>query len=239
MNTHSTLYTIALLTSTLSTQAAITISHTAADDVMLRESAATTSQEGGHRNLIGGQGATGEFVTLYRFDLSDLYSTYGASGATINSVSFDLGDSMKYSGIDSTTTIELRAYDFDFDAATATWNNPTGSGSDTTSGGTLGTILATLTISNTDAEGSFVFTSSPEFTNYLQTIYDNGDSTVIFRASSDIATVDDNAFIRTDQGSVTGDGLGELIIDATAVPEPSSSALLGLAGLGLILRRRR
>ena len=44
-----------------------------------------------------------------------------------------------------------------------------------------------------------------------------------------------------DGNSHTGDkwGLTELAIEGTAVPEPSSTALLGLGGLALILRRRK
>ncbi|MFC4992334.1 PEP-CTERM sorting domain-containing protein [Rubritalea tangerina] len=230
---HYLCLTSALLTSAEAAQAIL--NHTSADDVFIRESAPDSLQA--ERNIFGGQGAGAQFVTLMRFSLSELTTATSGSPVIIDAVSLDLGPSMSYSGISSSFTADLHTYT-NFNASNATWNDPDGSGfADTQAGGSVATLLSQENFNNAMVEGSFNFSSSSAFVHYLQTAYDNGDSHIYLRLSnqSDTST---NGFLRTDHGSVTDTGNASLQVSYTAVPEPHTSALLGLAGLSLILRRK-
>lgn len=230
--------TFAALVATSLTSQAIVITHTAADDAMLRASQPTTLQTG--RNIYGAQGSLGsQFVTLQRFSLADLSTDSGGGPIVITSVSLNSGTAISYSGVNTSGSFTLRAYTA-FDSADATWNNPDGSaGLDPVAGGTLGTLLATETFSVSNTEGSFIFNSTPALVAFVQNAYDNNQD-VNFRLGLDLTQSSiPNSIPRTDFGSNTGEGTGLLDIQYTAIPEPSSTALLGLAGLALVLRRRK
>lgn len=241
-----TLVTLLCVTAGTSHADVVTISNSASDDVFLRQSAPATAQENSgtpHRNLFGGQGTTTQFVTLMRFSLADLYAAVGP-GATVSSVKLDLGSGTTFGGLNSDFVGELRAYT-NFDAATATWNDPDGTGgNDATAGGTFGTLLGSLTFNGTN--GPYAFDSSPDatngaaFTNYVRTQYEASGASgyVYFRLGSAASTSGLNAYLRTQPN---GDGQSKLIVTTAAVPEPSVYGLLGAGTLiGIAgLRRRR
>jgi hypothetical protein len=69
-----------------------------------------------------------------------------------------------------------------------------------------------------------------------------GGSDLVFHRNT--ITADNSEFdgvqkIRFDFGNTEASGTGYSEIDVFAVPEPSTTALLGLGGLALILRRRK
>ena len=72
----------------------------------------------------------------------------------------------------------------------------------------------------------------------------NGGSTKVTLTDLDISGIQ---YIKFTANLITGNGNGQVFIwreidvegTATAVPEPSSAALLGLGGLALIFRRRK
>ena len=164
------------------------LTHTGADDIFLRESAPTTAQ-GDTRNLIGGQRTAAQFVTLMKFSLADVYADLGATGGTITNVQLDLGPAMTSGDGNDADYFEGNLYQYtDFDAATATWNDPDGTaGSDATAGGTLGTLLGTETFDARDWPNDVAqaFSSTSALVGYLQAAYDAGDAEVFFRLGND------------------------------------------------------
>ena len=227
----------ALTVGTAANADVITLTHTGADDIFLRETQAGTNQ-GDTRNLFGGQGTDQGFVTLMHFGLADLVTATGGAAITINSVTLDLGPAMTSGAGLGVTEYDgnLNAYTA-FDAATATWSDPDGSaGADATAGGTIGTLLSTGTFTIADTSPTTrTFSSTAALVSFLQSAYD-GTTDVDFRLGAADDSV--NAFLRTDAGAVTGTGQATLVVDYTVVPEPGSLALLGLGGLMLVRRRR-
>lgn len=91
-----------------------------------------------------------------------------------------------------------------------------------------------------------VFTADDSYFYGLTTETVTAGSTITLSGTSVAATAADPGFVDPESGQydiVIGGNLGELRsspgISIAAVPEPSSSALLGLAGFALILRRKR
>ena len=83
---------------------------------------------------------------LLDFDVSDITDAVTSTGGgnydnlTIQSATLTIYERRAPSA--TIGTIDVRSYDFDFSESTPIWNNPAGNGSDTTPGGTLGTLLA-------------------------------------------------------------------------------------------------
>ncbi len=232
-----TITTVVALAAMVAVSGAAVITHTGADDIFIRESQPTTNQ-GDDRNLFGGQNAAAQFVVLMKFSLADVYTELGATGGTISSVQLDLGPAMT-SGAGSADYFEGNLYQYtDFDAATATWNDPDGTaGSDATAGGTFGTALATETFDARDWPNDVAqaFSSTSALVGYLQTAYDAGDAEVFFRLGNDGTDVGVNAFMGTGYGDVTGTGQATL----TVIPEPATLGMVaGFGGAILFIRRK-
>lgn len=92
-----------------------------------------------------------------------------------------------------------------------------------------------------------VSTDDVSYDNVATVFYDptsDGGSTKVTLTDLDISGIQ---YIKFTANLITGNGNGDVFIwreidvegTATAVPEPSSAALLGLGGLALILRRRK
>lgn len=102
-------------------------------------------------------------------------------------------------------------------------------------GGAIGGSGVTIDI--LDATSGLIFTAktaAEAVSQYSGFISVNGAAS-IFGADPLVLEAGDNAFIVENGAS----GADNVTVFAVAVPEPSSAALLGLAGLALILRRRK
>ncbi len=146
-------------------------------------------------------------------------------------------------GAGNGTSIKIDAmeYDFDFIETAATWNNPAGDGSDTTPGGTFGTLLSSETFDPSVENNLVTFGSSTAFIDAVVAALDT-DNTINLLLARDGSG--GSVFARF-QSNLNGvqPSPAELVIDfdILAVPEPASLAvwaLLGLIGAGYALRRR-
>ncbi|GAA5494936.1 PEP-CTERM protein-sorting domain-containing protein [Rubritalea squalenifaciens DSM 18772] len=102
--------------------------------------------------------------------------------------------------------------------------------------GNSGTASITLDIfQGSDSSGSSIFSGSVTSTDDVQDTWHSASFTPVFNNSTDIfvqLTIEDNM----SAGQMAIDNLS---IDVAAVPEPSSTALIGLVGIGFIFRRNR
>lgn len=99
---------------------------------------------------------------------------------------------------------------------------------------------------NTDAQGSATFAGATSNFVMAPDTGTSGTSAAQVFATGGVAAryvrleITDNYFGTAPMtGGGSRVGIGELRFDVSAVPEPSSTALLGLGGLALILRRRK
>ena len=172
-------------------------------------------------NLVDGSGLSGALGSeVHTANLADSWVTTDSSGAGGGADFFGPG------GIGATETVQL---DFDlggsFDlTATNTWGY---SFFGTTNSATGITVSYSTDGTNFSAAENITLTSAARETNTLNAL--SATTHVRFQFTDNL-------------GAGNRVGLGEVQFDGVAVaavPEPSSTALLGLGGLALILRRRK
>ncbi|MFT5129946.1 MAG: hypothetical protein ACI8W8_003575 [Rhodothermales bacterium] len=107
------------------------------DAVYIRKNQATTNQNNDPDDelLVGYTNDNTELRGLLEFDLSDIYA-----GDQIDAASLVLHTG---GGLSASITINVYQYDHDFDETSSTWNAP--GTADATTGGTLGTLLSSVT----------------------------------------------------------------------------------------------
>jgi hypothetical protein len=125
------------------------------DAVYIRESQPTANQNGDpdQESIVGFTNDDKELRGLLEFDVSDI-----PLANTVNWVSLVLRTG---GGLSSSITINLYEYDYDFDETTATWNSPDSGGSDV-AGGTLGSLLTSVTF-NPTVSADITFGTSAAF----------------------------------------------------------------------------
>ncbi len=188
-----------------------------------------------------------ELRGLYQFDVSAIASDVNTLGGgnfanlTINSVTLTL---FERRGLTQSFQIDVYSYGFNFNEATATWNNPAGDGSDLTVGGTFGSLLTSgavaFTATTADNE-SFTFIDSAAFRNALFNAAQGDGSLELMLDRTGSPAAGQTGFLSfssDEQGGGTGLRRPTLSFDYSVVPEPSA-ALLGGLGLIALLRRRR
>ncbi len=209
-----------------------------ADSTYIRQSWEDTPQDGDgdKENLVGFLTSSDEMRGLFEFDLSEIQ----AWSDEVAHVELVLTTRPNQAGSGS-PTVAIHEYGFDFVEAAATWNDPAGDGSDSTVGGTLGTLLASATFNATDQGLAVTFEDTPEFRAAVAAALNSPDQTLRLLARQ---TSSGNSYVRfqNEEFDWSGDLSGRpLLIVHMAVPEPSSLLLacLGLAAVGLIRRRQR
>ncbi len=208
---------------------------------------ANQNTDGDIEDIVGWNATTGELRGLYQFDVSTIVNDVNTTGGgnfanlTINSVTLTLFE--RRERLATSFQIDVYSYGFNFNEATATWNDPDGvAGGDATAGGTFGTLLTSGTVSFGTAgadNDSFTFADSPDFRTALFSAA-AGDGSLELILDRPGATTGSSflSFSSDEQGGGAGLRRPTLTFDYTVVPEPSV-ALLGGLGLIALLRRRR
>lgn len=181
--------------------------------------------------LIGEVSTADEMRGVFSFALTDPL----LAGATINSISLLLTGERQDASSSGTMTIGLHEVTTSFTSSVDWVHTTHDTPSWTAAGGDFGSVLATVS-ADTD-----VFGAGDVHTYASAALTSAGAANVggTFSLLAKNQSVDATRSIFFYEAA--GGALVEprLIIDYTVVPEPSSTALLGLGGLALILRRRR
>jgi hypothetical protein len=203
------------------------------DAVMIRQG---NDNFDGQPIIIGRNQGNKLYRGLFEFDISAISAT-----DQIDSVTFDLTTLSGSVGINNVggagalTTFNVYTHAFDIDETTATWDNP---GGGAPAGGTLGTLLTSASFDVEQTGQTHTFGDSAAFqTAVSDALADDGILRLII-ANNDEAFLSSHDFARFEDDTA-GSAAPKLSVTYNAIPEPSTTALIGLGGLALILRRRK
>ena len=196
-----------------------------------------------HSQIIAGSNTSfGPLRGMLQFDLTALGSLNPGSIDSVELV-------MHYSGNTGTSdSLTLDLYSTQaFVATAATWNDPDGDGdnSNDTDGGSLDSLLSSLTFDPSGVPNDYTFADSANFRTSVSNALAAGDKTLHLLMLDQNENTSSQSFGRWDSAdSATAANYPELIINysETVVPEPSALALFGFGVVPLLLhsiRRRR
>jgi hypothetical protein len=192
------------------------------DEGMIRENnPAVTSSTLIAGDNVDGPSDGGPLRILANFDLSTV-----PIGATINSVSL----SVTTNGVGANNTGGSSTFSFDLTqlSGTSLPASPGWTGAGATASIALGTVISSGSVDISSSGNTLTFASNTPFESYIGSGAGSSlNFSIMLQGEDDV----DQQFGRFSSPSLT--------VDFTAVPEPSSTALLGLGGLALILRRRK
>ncbi|WAC21544.1 PEP-CTERM sorting domain-containing protein [Luteolibacter sp. SL250] len=222
-----------------STQAAV-ISLTPAADRTIRGEGTSSADDG--TLIIGYNNNSYALHALLSFTLAPITLGPGES-IVVTGVTMDVRLATTPGLGNGALTVTLNDYGFSFTESGAIWADPDGNGNsatgDTTPGGTAGTPLSTITVSNpgSTSDVARTFGSSSAFVADVQSIIGTGGELNYIMTSN---ATSDSFFTRlvSSEGATAG-YRPTLVISYEVIPEPSAAMLAGLAGLGFMARRRR
>ncbi len=189
-------------------------------------------------NWVGQLSGGGDLRTLYSFNLSSV-----PTGATFSAASLKISSNFQDSSNASDTEVLTFGADLTstttFNPATVTWNTQP----------TPGTVLSSISVTSAKngsggTTGASTFASSTAFVTAIQNAYASGGQTVYFSLKATDENITGHTtnryifFTNSNEESVSPALRPELSL-TYAVPEPGSLTLLGVAGMGLMARRRR
>jgi|GEM_PF-3914767 len=206
---------------------------------------------------IRGEGASGpNDDTLIIGYNNGTYALHALLNFTLAPIPLNPGESIVVTGVtmevrvattaglgDGNLIVTLNDYGFSFTESGATWADPDGDGNtatgDITPGGTIGTPLSNITVSNpagtTNVPRSFG--TSAAFVADVQSVIGTGGELNYIMTSNATSL---NFFTRLMSSEhATAENRPTLVITYDVVPEPSAALLAGLAGIGFLARRRR
>ena len=167
-----------------------------ADSIYIRADQANSNADGDGdlENIIGRVG-NNALRGLYAFDLSAIAAQDPCGNAEIESVTFTQTTRSRDggSGQGGAVMADLLLYGFDFDESLATWNAP--APGDGTPGGTLGSVIASVTLDPSVAGGTAVTISSPGLNAAVSAALSQPDQTLRMMLKLQTETGGGNNFI--------------------------------------------
>lgn len=173
----------------------------------------------------------------FSFDLSSL-SLGPTENVVVNSVTLQGTTRSGTAGSGSSLAIDVYEYGFNFSRAAATWNDPTAgvADDDNTAGGTFGSTLLSQVTMNPGVTGTAItFSDTAAFRTALAAnLNDDATFNLIMKGTNPTGS---NLFARFQDLDNTSPFT--LTADVSVVPEPATMSLIAMAGLALMLWRRK
>lgn len=178
------------------------------------------------------------YRSLFEFDLSAIRTAAAGNNAiTINSVQLDL---VRGTGTGSgNITVNLNASARDFIENQATYTDPAKGTADSpdAAGGTLGTTLSSATFAP-GVTGALTFSNTTDFSNAALAAVTTGDGFLRFIANAPAAEANPTAplyarFLRDEDATIANRPRLTVDYTVTPVPEPATSAMMGLGMLAI------
>lgn len=212
------------------------------DAVTIRSAFATTNQNTSDQVIVGVTAGNETLRGLLEFDISTIAASDDIDSASLT-MTVDSG--LDDIGADS-ADFNLYTYGFDINEAVSDWNDPDGNGvdgtGDTTAGGTLGTLLSSVTFDPTDAGLEVTFADSAAFRAAVENALAGDGILRLILAKASEATSSAHEFTRFfAESDDTAANRPRLLINhsaSTVIPAPAALPA-GLALIGLIAARRR
>lgn len=218
--------------------------YTGTSDAIVREDQPTVIQyagtSGNQQLLAGSIGTSGKKAhSMLSYDLSGVIAAAGGQTITVESVTLTLTVIGKEGNAITPVNVSLYQYNYNFVQTASTWNNPSGTGTDTTAGGTIGTLLSTTVASANNIESTFTFGSSTDFVNAINAaLTGSGTLNLLIDSSGVNESLLRFAGVRY-PNNLNYAPILSITYSVAEVPEPATIGLMVMAAGTLLLRKKR
>ncbi|PQJ29072.1 PEP-CTERM sorting domain-containing protein [Rubritalea profundi] len=207
------------------------------DAVMIRTKSAATNQNDAGSIIIGLAEVGNERLRgLFEFDISTIPTIDLIDSVTLDLTTLGTAGINNVGGGGALTTFNIYTHAFDIDETTATWDVP---GGGAPAGGTFGTFLTSASFDVEQTSQTHNFGDSAAFQTAVSNALAGDGILRLIIANNDESNLGTHDFARFVDNESAGTSAPKLSVTYSAVPEPSTTALIGLGGLALILRRRK